>query len=66
MLAPRADRSTGTEAPMAIPIIIGSAISKVITPVEERACRIPTEAEALWITVVNTIPINIPKIGLEN
>ena len=51
---------------MAIPIIIGSAISKVITPVEERACRIPTEAEALWITVVNTIPINIPKIGLEN
>ena len=48
---------------MAIPMIIGRAISKVTAPVAASACRIPTAAEALWMTLVNTMPTRIPSRG---
>ena len=35
-------------------------------PVEHSACKIPTEAEELWIIAVNTRPASIPSTGLEN
>ena len=55
---------TVTEAPMAIPRIIGTVCSMVSSPVLLIACRIPTEALALCRIAVNTIPIRIPRSGL--
>ena len=66
VLAPIADNNTGVAAPIPIPIIIGTAVPKLIAPVTERACNIPTEAEALCKIAVITIPIIIPRRGLEN
>ena len=43
---PIEDKITGTEAPIAIPIKIGKAIENVITPVLDKACKIPTAADA--------------------
>lgn len=43
--APMAETSTGTAAPMPMPMIIGKAVAKEIVPVTESACKIPTEAE---------------------
>ncbi len=62
-LAPSADSSTGTAAPMAMPMMMGRAISKVMAPVTASAWRIPTAAEALWMTLVNTMPTRIPSRG---
>ena len=64
-LAPRADSSTGTAAPMAMPMTMGRATSKVTAPVMASACKIPTAAEALCKTLVNARPTRIPKMGLE-
>ena len=36
-----------------------------MTPVAARAWRIPTAAEALWSTLVNTRPTKMPRMGLE-
>ena len=66
MFAPSADSSTGTAAPMAMPITIGSATPKEIAPVTESACRMPIAAEALCSTLVNTRPTRMPSRGLEN
>ena len=38
---------TGQAAPTPIPMVIGRAAAKVIEPVIDSACRIPTEADAL-------------------
>ena len=65
-MAPSADSSTGTAAPMAIPMMMGNAISKVMAPVMDRACKIPTAAEALCSTLVKATPTRIPSSGLEN
>ena len=46
-LAPTEEIRTGIEAPTAIPSMSGNAVAKVMTPVKESACRIPTAAEAL-------------------
>ena len=40
------ERSTGHAAPTPIPIVIGSAAAKLILPVTDNACKIPTEADA--------------------
>ena len=66
MLAPRADSSTGTAAPMAMPMVMGRAISKVMAPVPASTCRIPTAALALCSTLVKARPTRIPRRGLEN
>ena len=65
-MAPSADSSTGTAAPMAIPMMMGNAISKVMAPVMDSACRIPTAAEALCRMLVNAMPTRMPSSGLEN
>ena len=64
-LAPIADSSTGTAAPMAIPIIIGNATSKLTAPVMASACKMPTAADALCKTLVKTSPTRIPRMGFE-
>ena len=61
--APRAERSTGMAAPTAMPMMTGKAISKSMAPVTDRACRIPTVAEALWSTAVKIRPTRIPIMG---
>ena len=65
ILAPSAESSTGTAAPMAIPMMMGSAIWNVMAPVPESTCKIPTAALALCSTLVNTRPTRIPSSGLE-
>ena len=37
-----------------------------MAPVTARACRMPTAAEALWITLVKIRPSRMPSRGLEN
>ena len=64
-MAPREESSTGSEEPMAMPRIRGKAVSKLMAPVMERACRIPTAAEALCSTAVKAAPTRMPRIGLE-
>ena len=64
--APTADRSTGIAAPMAMPMMMGRAMEKSITPVDASACRIPTAADALCSTQVKNVPNRMPRSGLEN
>ena len=45
---------------------MGIAAPKVIWPVEDTACRMPTEAEEDWIMAVSTAPASTPKMGLVN
>ncbi len=66
LFVPIEESSTGQEAPTPIPIVIGSAVAKLIVPVTESACKIPTEADALCKTAVNKIPAKIPARGFEN
>ena len=42
------------------------ADGKVITPLIAKACKIPTEAEELWIIAVNPAPTKIPINGFSN
>ena len=63
--APSALIITGTDAPIAMPMIIGSASLNWIIPVMESACSIPTAALALWMTAVNSMPARMPINGLE-
>ena len=58
-----AESSTGTAAPMPMPMIMGKAVAKVMVPVTERACRIPTEAELDWSTAVMRMPMSTPGRG---
>ena len=55
-----------TQVPIFCPRIIGTAVPKDTAPVAQRACRIPTDAEELWITAVSTAPPSIPRSGWEN
>ena len=52
-----------TQVPRFIPIIIGYTRLKVMAPVADNACNMPTMAEELWTTTVSTIPIRIERIG---
>ena len=53
-------------APMFMPRMIGIAEENVTLPVAESACRMPTEAEELWMTAVMTAPVITPRTGLLN
>ena len=64
-LAPIADSSTGTAAPMAMPMMMGNATSKLTAPVIASACKMPTAAEALCRMLVNAMPTMMPRTGLE-
>ena len=64
-LAPIADSSTGTAAPMAMPMMMGNATSKLTAPVMASACKMPTAAEALCKTLVNAMPTMMPSKGFE-
>ena len=64
--APMAETSTGTAAPMPMPMIIGKAVANEIVPVTESACKIPTEAELDCKTAVMSVPMRTPRIGFSN
>ena len=49
-----ADSSTGMAAPMAMPMMMGSAIEKSMMPVDASACKMPTAADADCSTQVNS------------
>ena len=66
MFVPIAESKTGQAAPTPIPSVIGKAAAKLIEPVIESACKIPTDADALCRTAVNAIPTRIPITGFEN
>lgn len=42
------------------------ALPYVTLPVIDNACRMPTEAEELWMMAVSAAPIRTPRKGLEN
>ena len=52
-------------APRFCPMMIGAAVAKVIAPVADSACRIPTEALELWISAVIPRPIRTPMTGFS-
>ena len=64
--APMAETSTGTAAPMPMPMIIGNAVANETVPVTESACKIPTEAEFDCKTAVMSVPMRMPRIGFSN
>ena len=66
LLAPIEEISAVTQVPMFCPMMIGIAVLYPTAPVIHSACRIPTDAEELWMTAVSTSPASIPRIGLEN
>ena len=43
---------------------MGTAAPQVTAPVEERAWRMPTEAEEDWMTAVTPAPTSTPMMGL--
>ena len=66
LLAPTDDMIAVTLVPIFCPIIIGIAVPKLTAPVAHSACRIPTDAEELWITAVRMVPAIIPRTGFWN
>ena len=60
------ERIAVAHVPIFCPMMIGTAMPKVIFPDSESACSIPTEAAELWIMAVTTRPINMPNTGLRN
>ena len=47
-------------------MIIGMVVPYVTAPVLQRACKIPTEAEELWMAAVKIAPAATPSTGLLN
>lgn len=43
----------------------GMALPQVTTPVVESACKMPTEAEELWMAMVTSAPAIMPRIGFS-
>ena len=66
LLAPIDERIAVTQVPIFCPMMIGMAVPYVTDPVRHSACRIPTEADELWIAAVNTVPAATPSTGFEN
>ena len=64
-LVPSAESMTGTAAPTEIPSRRGKASSNCMAPVTERACTIPTAAEADCRRAVKRAPTRIPRIGFD-
>ena len=54
---------TGEDDPTLIPHIMKAAKYKGISPCIARACRIPTAADELWMTIHSTTPIKNPRTG---
>ena len=64
-LAPMALSSTGTQAPMPLPMIMKRAMRLPMAPVALRACRMPTEAEQLCSTAVTAMPMPMATTGFS-
>ena len=47
-------------------MMMGMAAPYVTCPVADRACKIPTEAEELWMMAVRIAPAATPRTGLRN
>ena len=65
LLAPIAEIILVMQVPIFCPIIIGIATAYGTAPDRQSACKIPTDADELWIMAVRMAPIAIPKSGLE-
>ena len=63
-LAPILESSAVTQVPMFCPRVMKIADCQLTMPFKASVCRIPTEAEELWMMAVTTAPVSIPKIGL--
>ena len=55
-----------TQVPIFCPMMMGIAIPKVMLPVMERDCRMPTDAAELWMIPVTMAPRRIPAKGFWN
>ena len=62
--APRLDNRAVTQVPMFCPRVMNTAELQFTTPLAASVCRIPTEAEELWMIAVTTRPVRMPRIGL--
>ncbi len=59
-------RRNAVEVSGSLPYSVRKNADKVMAPVEESACRIPTEAEALCRTAVAAMPKSTPSSGFRN
>ena len=66
LLVPMLAITTVMHFPMFMPIKMGMAVAKRMEPVDDIACKTPTEAEELCKTAVTAMPISTPSRGLEN
>ena len=66
LFAPIAEIIAVTQVPMFCPRRIGIAVPNVNPPVTESACKIPTDAEELWMTAVSSAPASTPSTGFLN
>ena len=64
-LVPMEASTAVMQVPMFWPNRTYTALSRPMTPLTARACRIPTEAEEDWIRAVKRAPTRIPIRGLE-
>ena len=64
--APMEERIAVTQVPIFCPMIIGIVVPYVTAPVLQSACKMPTEADELWIAAVKTAPAATPRTGLLN
>ena len=62
---PIEDKSAVTVVPIFCHKMIVIAVANEIGVESDNACKIPTDADELWITAVSNVPTKTPKIGFS-
>ena len=57
------DKSAVTHVPIFCPSVINTADFQFTTPFIASVCKMPTEADELWMIAVTTAPVRIPSNG---
>ena len=62
--APILDMIAVTHVPIFCPMIIYTAALNGTSPAAARLCKMPTDADELWMIAVTSAPARIPRNGL--
>ena len=60
---PTPDKSAVTQVPIFCPSVINTADFQLTMPFIASVCKMPTEAEELWMIAVTTVPVRIASSG---
>ena len=64
LFAPTEESSAVTQVPIFCPMIIYTAALNGTSPAAARLCKMPTDADELWMIAVTSAPARIPRNGL--